>query len=180
MISHVDKIIEAKEGSKEAMMSLYDEHYLFIFQAVYRIVGNKMDAEDISHDAFLDAFNKLKSLKDSSKFKWWLKKIAINKSLERFRGPLKSKLEFDIPAENLEIQDAENWNSFNTEQILRASEELPEGYRLVFTLYLLENLSHDEIAEKLGIKVSASRSQLSRAKVKLKTLLEESYGRVER
>lgn len=173
-------ITQALTGSKEAMLSLYDEHYTYVFQAVYRLIGNKMDAEDIAHDAFLDAFDKLKSLKDESKFRWWIKRIAINKTLETFRGPKNFQLDFEIQEPIFSSDEKSDWEYFSTEQIIRALEFLPDGYRVVLTLYLFEDMSHDEIGAQLGIKESASRSQLSRAKTKLKSLLEESYGRVEK
>lgn len=173
-------INQAIEGSKEALLALYDENYTYVFQAVYRLIGNKMDAEDIAHDAFLDAFDKLKSLKDESKFRWWVKRIAINKTLESFRGPKNIQLDFDIQEPTFSPEETSDWEYFSTEQIIKALDFLPDGYKVVLTLYLFEDMSHDEIGAKLGIKESASRSQLSRAKVKLKSLLEESYGRVEK
>ena len=138
-----------------------------------RIVREPADAEDAMQDAFIKAFQKIETFVDNSGFSAWLKRIVINTSLDllrkKSRGPLLSEEVLSIQVADDSRQEAETWAEVEAtfDKVKQAIENLPEGYRLIVNLYLLEGLDHSEIGELLGITESTSRSQLARAKKKL-------------
>jgi RNA polymerase sigma factor (sigma-70 family) len=141
----------------------------------YRIVNDQDEAEDVLQEAFISAFNSLDNYRGDSTFGAWLKRIVINKAINQLN---KRKLDrmpedetFDVKEEE-EIDVLEGF-PFTVEKVRDAIERLPDGYRAVLSLYLMEGYDHGEIAEILRITESTSKSQFNRAKKKLKELLEE-------
>ena len=162
-------IKKAVNGDSKAQFQIYELYYKAMFNTALRIVKNITEAEDIMQDAFLAAFLNIKTYKAEVSFGAWLKKIVINKALDFMK---KKKLELSELNENEKFFEVENEHdtdsgSYSIEEIKNAIMELPDGYRIVLSLYLLEGYDHDEIAEILNIKASASRSQYSRARKKL-------------
>lgn len=141
-----------------------------MYNSSMRIIGNKEDAEDVMQEAFLSAFKKLDTYKGEVSFGAWLKKIVINRSLDHLK---KKKVFFEEINEKVidEQSPVMEIREINMPKIKKAIGQLPEGYRVVLSLYLLEGYDHDEISEILGISNSSSRSQLLRAKLKLKDYL---------
>jgi RNA polymerase sigma-70 factor (ECF subfamily) len=150
-------------------MKVYDRLYPRIYLSAYYIIGNKMDAEDIAQDAFLKAFKKISSLKKAESLDSWISTIARNKALELMRKKPTVVLDDDIPLEDAGETD---WAQFGIQDILKAIMLLPDGYRKVMSMYLLDGLNHEQIALELGIARSASRSHYSRGKRKLIQILE--------
>ena len=149
-----------------------------MYNTCYRITGDEMEAEDIMQESFLVAFEKINTYKGEVSFGAWLKKIVINKSLDTIK---KKKIEL-VPIDDkiLKIKKEENneedAGKYKIEAIRNAIEQLADGYRIVLSLYLLEGYDHDEISQILNISSSNSRSQLSRAKQRLKEILKnEKY-----
>lgn len=143
-----------------------------MYNVGYRITGNEADAEDVLQESFISAFRNLDSYRGDASFGSWIKKIVINKAINVLK---KRKLEtmpegddFDVPAEE---DDAEYMPGLSVERVRGAIQQLPDGYRSVLSLYLLEGYDHQEIGEIMGITESTSKSQLNRAKGKLKELL---------
>ena len=164
-------IMDCIRGSSKAQFKVYKKYSKAMYNLAYRMMKNHEDAEDILQETFLDCFRKIESFRYESTFGAWLKKILVNKCINQLR---KKKTEFvlyedlpvDIPEETLEtIPD--------TSAIIKAIEMLPDGYRIVLTLYLLEGYDHSEIAQITGISESTSKSQYSRAKIKLREFLEK-------
>lgn len=160
-----------------APLSLYDEWSSVLYSAVLRLVRNPMDPEDIVHEAFLEAINKRHQLQNASSEGFWLRKIAINKALNFLRA---QKLSFTID-EYPDIADyieEEEWPGLDPQQVMHEINQLPQGYLVVLTLYVFEDLSHAEIAEALNISASASRSQYCRALqlLRKKLLTQSSHG----
>ncbi len=165
-------IEECKKGSRKAQNEIYRRYYRAMFNASMRIVNNRFEAEDVMQEAFLKAFENMGQFRGEVTFGAWLKRIVINRSVDALRKMNK------LPTEPLENHAAEKFSEINEQEyaeagpgdIHRIKEEifrLPEGYRIVLSLYLLEGYDHDEIGEILGISPSTSRSQYSRAKHKL-------------
>ena len=145
-----------------------------MYNTSHRIVNNVQDAEDIMQESFLSAFDKIDSYEGNVSFGSWLKKIAVNKSLDYLR---KNKFSYtsDDEIKNIAIDedDIVSIDENNTlDKIKSAINQLPDGYRIIVSLYLLEGYDHDEISQILGISSVTSRTQLSRAKKKLKQILE--------
>lgn len=167
---HQDIIDRCKAGVRESQYQLYKLYYKSMYNTSMRIIGNKEDAEDVMQEAFLSAFKKLDTYKGEVSFGAWLKKIVINRSLDHLK---KKKVFFEEINEKVidEQSPVMEIREINMPKIKKAIGQLPEGYRVVLSLYLLEGYDHDEISEILGISNSSSRSQLLRAKLKLKDYL---------
>jgi RNA polymerase sigma-70 factor (ECF subfamily) len=130
-----------------------------------------MEAEDIMQESFLSAFEKIDTYSGTVSFGAWLKKIVINRSLDNLG---KRKAVFEDIESHAGIRDESHDEAViseevdvKVEEVKEAIERLPDGYRIILSLYLLEGYDHDEIAEIMNISSSTSRSQLSRAKQKL-------------
>jgi len=141
-----------------------------MYSVCLRIINNEAEAEDIMQESFLKAFRKIDTYKGEVSFGAWLKKIVVNSSLDCLK---KRKVKFGcIDERTLEMPDDEDMNGQPDIRLLKkAIRLLPDGYRTVLSLYLIEGYDHDEISQILGISSSASRTQYSRAKNKLKELL---------
>lgn len=141
-----------------------------MYNICLRMVGSQVEAEDVMQEAFLKAFTKIDTYQGVVSFGAWLKKIVINRSLDHLK---KRKVKFEelnekIPDEepvNIEISEIQ------MEKLKNAIQQLPDGYRVVLSLYLLEGYDHEEIAQILGITNVSSRSQYMRAKLKLREML---------
>jgi len=142
-----------------AMKVLYEQYSREMLGLSYRITQNKADAEDIIQEAFLKSFQEIRKLKEAEKYPAWLKRIVLNRSLSTIKGKIHFA-EIDNIAESIEDEDQEHWyEGIPFEKIKPAIQELPDGCRQVFTLYLLEDYKHREIAELLDISLSNSKSQ---------------------
>lgn len=152
---------------------LYKLYSKAMFNVCLRIVNNAGDAEDVLQESFVSAFKNLKSFKGDSAFGAWLKRIVINKSLNFLKKRTIEATSMDeLPdvAEDDYVDIDEK--SLTVDRIKTAMGKLPEGYRMVFSLYLFEGYDHGEIGEILGISESTSKSQFNRSKKKLKEILE--------
>jgi RNA polymerase sigma factor (sigma-70 family) len=144
-----------------------------MYNICYRMTGQQEEAEDMLQESFTYAFSRLGSFRFESSFGAWLKRIVVNTCINHLK---KRKVDLvytehhNDPAPEHDPVDYEEIK-FRVEQVRRAMEKLPEGYRIVFSLYLLEGYDHKEISEILGISESTSKSQFLRAKKKMKEIL---------
>jgi len=167
---HQDIIDRCKSGEQKAQFQIYKLYYKAMYNSCLRIVNNSLEAEDIMQESFLKAFEKIYSYKGEVSFGAWLKRIVINHSLDELR---KRKIDFDSIEESVyEIKEEENSdidfnNEIKAEEIRDEINNLPDGYRIALSLYLIEGYDHDEISKILNITSSTSRSQCARAKKKL-------------
>jgi len=171
---HYNLVVECKQGSKKACYELYKLYAKAMLNVSFRIVGNIAEAEDVLQEAFLDAFNKVKDFRQDTTFGLWLKQIVVNRSINMLR---KRKLELvELDGEQFEniadddFEDDED-TQYQTARVKEAIKQLPEGYRLVLSLYLLEGYDHEEISQILEISENTSRTQFLRAKRKLLEIL---------
>jgi len=177
---HYHLVVECKQGSKKACYDLYRLYSKAMLNVAFRIVGDIGDAEDILQESFVDAFSKLKDFRQETTFGLWLKQIVINRSVNLLR---KRRVEWvsldESDAKNLsdvEVDDDEDVQ-YQVLLIKEAMKELPDGYRTVLSLYLLEGYDHEEIGQVLGITENTSRTQFLRAKRKLCEILDKK-GRI--
>lgn len=174
-------IIGCIEGDRRARSVLYETYHPMMMGVSYRYFLDRNSAEDAVHDAFEIIFKKLDSFRGQSKLSSWMTRIVINRCLEELRSkyhkdvvitdePEVSHHEEAITREELEHQSCE--------QVLDLMKQLPDGYRMVLTMYAIDGLTHKEIASYLDITENTSRSQLTKARQKLRTLLnEQNHGR---
>ncbi len=168
---HQDLIDGCISGDQKAQFQIYKLYFKAMYNTSLRIVNDSMEAEDIMQEAFLSAFEKINTYSGTVSFGAWLKRIVVNRSLDVVN---KKKFILEDIENHGEIRDEspdeiESKQNFENrlETVKQAIEKLPDGYRVILSLYLIEGYDHDEIGEILGISSSTSRSQLSRAKQKL-------------
>jgi RNA polymerase sigma-70 factor (ECF subfamily) len=162
-------VVEAKKQNRKAQYELYKLYSKSMYNIAMRILNHEEEAADVLQESFLDAFLRMGDFRQESSFGWWIKQIVINKSLSQVRKrrteiiPLDGRVE-DIPDEcpedNEEIE-------YQVNQVKEAMLVLPEHYRIILSLFLLEGYDHEEIAHILKITETTSRSQVLRAKRKL-------------
>ncbi len=167
---HQDIIDRCKSGEQKAQFQLYKLYYKAMYNTCLRIVNDSLEAEDIMQESFLKAFEKINSYKGEVSFGAWIKRIVINHSLDEVR---KRKLNFESIEDSVyelkdnDLYDDNEGTKIKAEEIRDQICKLPDGYRIVLSLYLIEGYDHDEIGEILQISSSTSRSQCARAKKKL-------------
>lgn len=152
-----------------------------MYNVCLRMVKNELDAEDILQNAFTDIFSKIDTFRFESSIGAWIKRIVVNHSINFLK---QKRLSFENYEENHEhlLDEPEETNDYagialNVEQVKKALYTLPDGYRVVFSLYLLEGYDHQEIAAILGISEATSKSQYSRAKQRIRAILSHQKGR---
>jgi len=171
---HYNLVVECKQGSKKACFELYRLYSKAMLNVAFRIVGSIDEAEDVLQDAFLDAFNRVKDFRQETTFGLWLKQIVVHRAINLLR---KRKLEMvELGEDQLEnVADEESADDeemqYKVAQVKEAMKELPDGYRVVLSLYLLEGYDHEEIGQVLNISENTSRTQFLRAKRKLNEIL---------
>jgi len=171
-----DVIDGCKKGDQKAQFQLYKLYYRSMYNTSLRIVSDYTEAEDIMQESFLAAFEKINTYSGKVSFGSWLKKIVVNRSLDALR---KKRIEIiELSEQSTQIEEEKEINEveihYEIEKIKEAMENLPDGYRVVLSLYLFEGYDHDEIAEILGIHSSTSRSQFARAKRRLLKNIEQA------
>jgi len=168
---HQNLIDGCKNGDQKAQFQIYKLYYKAMFNTSLRIVSDTMEAEDVMQEAFLSAFEKIDTYSGNVSFGAWLKKIVINRSLDVVSRKKAIFEDIDTHYELMEelgnTSDEVNGLHEKMNDVKSAINKLPDGYRIILSLYLLEGYDHDEIADILSISSSTSRSQLSRAKQKL-------------
>ena len=184
----LELVERAKAGDTAAFEQLVRQYDRQIYRTALHITQNREDAEDITQDVFFKAFQKLDQFQGNSKFSTWLVRIAVNESLMRLRKRKTSKtvsMDQDVQTDEGSIpRDFAEWRP-NPEQIYSQGElgeilrktiaGLPPGFRTVFTLRDIENLSTEETAEALGLSVPAVKSRLLRARLQLRERLSRYF-----
>jgi RNA polymerase sigma-70 factor (ECF subfamily) len=173
---HYDLVVECKRGSKKACFELYRLYSKAMLNVAFRIVGSVDEAEDVLQEAFLDAFNRVRDFRQETTFGLWLKQIVVHRSINLLRKRRLELVELDDDhTENIaeeEVEDDEDIQ-YKVAQVKDAMKVLPEGYRVVLSLYLLEGYDHEEIGQILDISENTSRTQFLRARRKLNEILKE-------
>jgi RNA polymerase sigma-70 factor (ECF subfamily) len=173
---HYNLVVECKNGNRKAQFELYRLYSKAMYNVALRILGNEDEACDVLQEAFIDAFGRVCDFRQESSFGSWIKQIVVNKSISQLR---KRRFEF-IPVEDADpnqlIADEpinEHELELKVNEVKRAILLLPEGYRIVLSLYLLEGYDHEEISHILKISENTSRTQFMRAKRKLMEILKQ-------
>jgi RNA polymerase sigma factor (sigma-70 family) len=177
VLPHHDELIErCKKGEAAGYKELYQRYAKAMYNTCLRIVNNIAEAEDVLQESFTEAFKNLQSFEYRSSFGGWLKQICINRSINQ----LKKRKVIWVDIDGTEIHNRaeeifidEHEIELKVEKVKRSIMQLPDGYRTVLSLYLLEGYDHEEIAEILDVAESTTRTQYIRAKQKLLQLLKE-------
>ena len=167
---HKDLIIGCRVNDRKAQVQVYKLYYKAMYNTALRILNDTAEAEDVMQEAFLEAFKNIETYREESSFGAWLKRIVINKSIDELR---KAKDLVYLDEAEIEVADKGEDEDFiqvlstKVEEIRRAIHRLPDSYRVILSLYLLEGYDHEEIAQILDISYNLSRTRYSRARRKL-------------
>jgi RNA polymerase sigma-70 factor (ECF subfamily) len=171
------EIIElSKTGNPKAQFQLYKLYSKAMFNICVRMLNSKEEAEDLLQESFTDAFMKLNSFRYESSFGAWLKRIVINKCINAIN---RKKVDLVFPDQPVEPDTRDEDVDYrgidmDVQRIHHAVGKLPDGYRVIFSLYALEGYDHGEISQIMNISESTSKSQYLRAKQKIKELLKNN------
>lgn len=163
-----------RDGDSTAPAILYEKYSALLYAVCLRYIHDEMDAEDILHDSFVAIFDKIESFeyRGEGSLKAWMTRIVVNLSLKHLRDSHHFMFE-EIKEENALIDQDPETENLSPERLFKFIRSLPDGYRTVFNMYVVEGMSHKEIAQALGITESTSASQLHRAKAMLAKLINE-------
>jgi RNA polymerase sigma-70 factor (ECF subfamily) len=159
---------KARNGNADAQSSLYQQFSKAMFNICIRMTGNRSNAEDVLQDAFIIAFKSLHQLKEDVFFGGWLRRIVVNECIRYSKKTLYWQDWDEADHEHRTDDAVEWWQEIDMAIIHQHIKELPNGCRQVFNLYVLEDYSHKQIADNLGVSEGTSKSQYSRAKQLLK------------
>ena len=177
ILSEKSLIENCINGNRKSQKELYDFFSPKMYAICLRYAKNQMDAEDILQDAFVKLFNNLGKFRGEGSFEGWVRRIFVNTAIEHLR---RNNVKF-TDSEGLEnaIEDRHEspLDSLYQKDLVKTAMKLSEGYRTVFNLYAVEGYSHKEIAKKLGITESTSKSQFSRAKAILRDVLQHKAAK---
>jgi RNA polymerase sigma-70 factor (ECF subfamily) len=172
--THRDVVEACKRGERAAQFELYRLYSKAMYNTCLRILRHESDAEDALQNAFMDIFGKLESFMYQSSVGAWMKRIVVNNCINFMKRQKVVFTEFEADT-HLTVKSTEDEAIpealLSVESIKKAMTQLSEGYRVVFSLYMIEGYDHEEIAEILHISESTSKSQLSRAKQKVRELV---------
>jgi RNA polymerase sigma-70 factor (ECF subfamily) len=173
---HQDLIDRCRDRDRGAQFKIYGLYYKAMYNTSLRIVQDPGEAEDIMQESFLSAFEKIETYSGTVSFGAWLKKIVINRSLDHLK---QRRMSFEMLEEgnvpDIAEEDVPEDISERIDEIRAAIMKLPDGFRIVLSLYLLEGYDHEEIGQILGITPSTSRSQFTRARQKLVEMLTKKH-----
>ncbi|NNK39620.1 MAG: RNA polymerase sigma factor [Winogradskyella sp.] len=173
--SQLHIVEQCKKKDRRAQLQLYNQYCNGMLVVALRFITDKMEAEDVVQESFIKAFSKLNQYKAEVSFGAWLKRIVINKCIDVLKA--KKQRQIELQDHHLKIVDEptdDDWtvdDNITLEDVKVSIEALPEKYKYVVMLYLVEGYDHQEIAEILDITEVASRTQLMRGKQKLKHVL---------
>ena len=154
-----------------AQKVLYEEYYSMMLGVCLRYSNNEEDAQDIMHEGFIKVFNNIRKYQTGTSLSAWIRRIMINTAIDFYRKNIRRRTEDIEQAHSLSTQEADAISRCSEKEILEAVQKLPPAYRTVFNLYIIEGYSHKEVGNLLNISESTSRSNLVKARIKLKKLL---------
>ena len=177
----VGKLVnECINGNKKYQQLFYKTFYSKMLVICMRFSSNTEEAKDILHEGFIKIFNKLPGFKNVGSLEGWVRRIIVNNAIDYVRKKKEVFIHYDgvgsfdnIKSNNEEEIDNEMLIGMKAELILKLIQKLSPAYRTVFNLYVIENYSHKEIAEILGINIGTSKSNLAKAKIKLREFYKE-------
>jgi RNA polymerase sigma-70 factor (ECF subfamily) len=187
-----DQLIrECIDGKRKAYSQLFQQYAPVMLGVCMRYCKNRIDAEDVMQDGFIKVFGQIHKFRREGSFEGWIKRIMINAAIDNYQSNLKHAFHEDVDeitqsddfAENVDgDDDLPDEMNIPHKKLMEMIQELPDGYRVVFNLYAIENFNHKEIATLLGISENTSKTQLLKARKtlrkKIEALLQHHINRV--
>jgi len=181
-----DLVESCIKGNRKSQELLYKTFYGKMLVVCMRYSRNREEAQDVLHDGLIKVFSKLKSFENKGSFEGWVRRIIVNVAIDRVRSRkdfyINEEQEFlldNIVDESDDVAELEKIKKMKAETIIELMQKLSPSYRAVLNLFAVENMQHKEIAETLNISIGTSKSNLAKAKVKLKELLEQYRDKLE-
>ncbi len=169
--SEQELIEGCRKQKAAAQQALFNKYAARMKGLCYRYVKDDMEAEDILVTAFTKVFDKIDQFKSEGSFEGWIRRIMVNESLTYLRKKRSMFIETDLEAADKAPDFTNIGQEMETEELINLISTLPAGYKIVFNMYAIDGYSHKEIAEQLGISEGTSKSQLSRARSLLQSML---------
>ncbi|HUJ41318.1 MAG TPA: sigma-70 family RNA polymerase sigma factor [Candidatus Acidoferrales bacterium] len=183
-LPEAEAIRRAQNGDADAFERLYRLHSRRVYSVVLRMVGNPAEAEDLTQEAFLQLFRKIHTFRGDAAFSTWLHRLSVNVVLMRLRKKTLPQTSLDEPADaddessgpkrDVGAEDPLIEGSVDRVHLERAVAELPPGYRMVFLLHDVQGYEHNEIARIMECSIGNSKSQLHKARTRLREILQDS------
>lgn len=176
-----NKLIElCRTGKPEALSELYKCYSARMFGVCLRYAGNRSDAQDLLHDGFIKVFTGLNEYKGNGSFEGWIRRIMVNTAINYYK---RKAGKFYEPGENFEAPSAfpepDIIEILSAGELLEIINKMPDGYRLIFNMHVIEGYKHTEISEILGISEGTSKTQFMKArKYLMKKVKNELYEKV--
>lgn len=171
-------------GDRASQQKVYETYYGKMMGVCMRYARDRDEAQDLLQDGFIKVFTKIKKYNKEGSFEGWIRRIIVNNAIDSFRKNKNTYLVTDselvLEKQQNEVEeepDEDAYHNIKAEDVMRALQKLSPAYKTVFSLYVVENYSHKEIAEILGISVGTSKSNLAKAKQNLKRILEKEFVR---
>lgn len=182
-----NRIIEGcKKGKRNSFSKLYKECAPTMLGVCFRYSKTREEAEDILQEGFIKIFERISTYEGKGSFAGWMRRIMVNTAINHYKANLKHYYHEDVDKDdniNLKADEMEgpyqHENKINKEKLILLIQQLPHGYQMVFNLYVIDGLSHKEIADELGISINTSKTQLFKARKQLKsklTIKEKDYS----
>jgi len=161
------------DWNRQSQRQLYQEFYPYGMSIAVRYMKDEAEAEIILNDSFLKVYNNIKNFNTSQDFKPWFRKILVNTSINQLKKNKKLVMKTNL-SDIEHMADRENiLSSLSYKDLIKMVQSLSHAYSTVFNMYVIDGFKHEEIAKKLGISVGTSKSNLSKARAKLKVLIKE-------
>jgi RNA polymerase sigma-70 factor (ECF subfamily) len=181
MLSEAELIKRCLDGDADAQKQLYERYAPKLWPVCLRYAKNKMSAEDIMQEGFIRIYKYLGYYKGDGSFEGWLRRTMVNTAINYYKKNLKQADDRNIDfVYGLKNDDVDAVSKMTAEEIVSVVQTLPDGYRTIFNLFVIEGYPHKEIANILGISENTSKSQLSRARVILQEKLRKIYNNDEK
>ena len=172
--THREIVESCKKGHHKAQVQLYGLYSKAMYNTCLRMLKNEFDAQDLLQTSFTDVFMNIHKFKFESSIGAYIKRIVINNCINFLKKRKLQIVELEDNARNVKVEQHEEVDiTYSVETIKEGMKSLPDGYRAVFSLYMFEGYDHKEIGEILNITEATSKSQLSRAKKKIKQMVRE-------
>lgn len=172
IIEHEEHLISSVLNNERwAQKTLYEQYFGTLMPVCMRYADSDEEAEDILHDSFIKIFNSIDKYKPGSSLKNWMMRIVVNTAIDNVRKKNRAKIINLESIYNLQSEEPNVLQSINAADLIAAIQKLSYNYRLVFNMFVVEGYSHKEISDLLGISESTSRSNLVKARKRLKEIL---------
>ena len=170
-------ILAIRQRERWALKKIYEDYYHYLFPVCLRYAADEVEAEDILHEGFIKIYKNIEKYKAGTSLKSWMRRIMVNSAIDHYRERKRKRTEEITPRLKIRSKKPDVFSNITVDEILQALKQLSPTYRTVFNMFVMEGFSHREIANELQITESTSRSNLVKARNKLKSILlpKESY-----